>query len=98
MRESSAPNRTGKSCRALAYDGEWNAKQPDALDDVGHRPGHDKERQPDPERCQDRHLAFGRRNDRDRHQANSEGGHQPLRNPEDITTLPRQERPEWHGK
>ena len=82
----------------MAYDGERNAKQSDALDDVGHRPGHDKERQPDSKRRQDRHLAFGRSNDRDRHQTDSEGAHQTLRNPEDITALPRQERPEWHGK
>src|SRR6187397_3275115 len=48
MRESSAPDRTRKTCGPLTYDGERNAKQSDALDDVGHRPGHDKSASPIP--------------------------------------------------
>src|SRR5579871_1786234 len=67
-----------------------------ALDDVGHRPRHDKDRDADAERRQNRAAAADRKRAGQRHGRKHGGDDQALRGADEIAALPAQQRTERH--
>ena len=98
MRHGGAPGRARQSRRTPQRHTERRTQDHSALGNIDERTGHDKDRQSDAKRRQDRTAVLEREGGRDRNRRNNSRCDKTLGRAEKIAAFPSEQRPERHGQ